>query len=237
MKKTVILSTNWNPNYLNYLEWTIKAWNMLGWDTLTFYTWETDLQLPDILTESTEQNRKIHAGHFPEYQDATIVQVSRLLAGNYIQDGIIMTGDVDMIPLANYWNPDADHITVYGFDLTGKTQYPICYIAMSAENWRSVIREYNLDELLKKYPIAKSPIWEKWWTVDQVIITERINQHKSEIPLCLIDRGFSHGLAQGRIDRADWERTVTMPDRKIDAHMLRPFNLEQTKRVMNLIQR
>lgn len=231
MKKTVILSSNNNPDYLNYLPYVVKAWNMLGWDTLTFLT--EFAPMPDIPFNPDNQNSfvTLHGlGSVPRKEMES--QVVRLFCGRFIQDGLIMTGDVDMIPLANYWNPNPNEITVYGFDLTGRSQYPICYIAMSAEKWREAIPETSLQELLDKYPNSKSDDFYKWWGVDQEIITDRL---KSK-PITFIDRGTTNGLAKGRIDRADWERTVTMDGVKIDAHCLRPFNLKETERIMKLIQ-
>lgn len=245
MKKTVVLSTNDNPDYLNYLPYVQEAWNKLGWDTVTFTTglmrgWTPILNMQEAINfkypDNGAQNRTLPIAPFiHQYKEATIVQVARLFAGHVVKEGMVMTSDIDMIPMANYWHPTIDNITVYGHDLTGRTQYPICYIAMSAENWRNAIPEKSLAELLNKYPNAKSDDFYKWWGVDQEIITERIDLLAYPAVLRKIDRGFTNGLAKGRIDRADWDRTINSPDQKIDAHMLRPFNLEQTERVMKLI--
>lgn len=241
MKKTVVLSTNDNPDYLNYLPYTIAAWNKLGWSTFTFLI--DGASVPDVGTDTDEIKNSFCVSHGMDVESLkkeTVSQVIRLFAGHFVNDGIVMTGDVDLIPMANYWHPTIDNITVYGHDLTGRSQYPICYIAMSAERWREIIPEKSLAELLAKYPNAKSDDFYKWWGVDQEIITDRINKDAYCNPdgsakLILIDRGFTNGLAKGRIDRADWERTINSPDQKIDAHMLRPFNLEQTERVMKLV--
>lgn len=231
MERTVILSSNNNPDYLNYLPYVIKAWNMLGWDTFTYLT--DGAAVPDVRHNPDFLNtfNILHARGYDLPRKEMESQVIRLFAGHDVKEGLIMTGDVDMIPLADYWNPSPDEITVYGYDLTGRSQYPICYIAMSAEKWREAIPETSLQELLDKYPNSKSDDFYKWWGVDQEIITDRL-KNKS---ITFIDRGTTNNLAKGRIDRADWERTVTNSDRKIDAHMLRPFNFEQTERVMKLI--
>ena len=238
MKKTVILSTNANPDYANYLPFTIEAWNKLGWNTFTFLT--GGAEIPEVYTNTSQEAKnyfmRVQTVESENFRKETVSQVVRLFGAHFVEDGMIMTGDVDLIPLANYWHPTLDNITVYGHDLTGRTQYPICYIAMTAERWREIIPEKSLEELLDKYPNAKSDDFYKWWGVDQEIITERINQLKRTDELVLVDRGFSNGLAQGRIDRADWERTINSPDRKIDAHCLRPFNFQETERVMKLIQ-
>ncbi len=223
-KRTVILSSNDNGDYLNYLPYTQKAWNLLGWNTLTFY-------LGDKEIESTEENKVVKIFPSSLYRNETMVQVHRLLASKFVK-GLIMTGDVDMIPLANYWNPNADEITCYGYDLTGRKQYPICYIAMDAAKWDELIPEESIEELLAKYPNAKDTDFYKWWCVDQEIMTERLQAKQ----IISIERGFTNGLAQGRIDRNQWETTINNSDVKIDAHMVRPFNQEQAERIMKFVQ-
>jgi len=227
MKKTVILSTNQNPDYLNYLPYCQKAWSLLGWNTLTFMWGASKLD------SGSPENRIIHLElDTMGCKESTIVQCIRLLGHRYLDEGLMMLGDVDMLPLSNYWNPDPNEITCYGIDLTGDEQIPMCYVAASVENWNKIIPEQTLEELLLNYPQSKSPHFQDYWFTVQNILTERINK----LSYTLIDRRFNGHLAAGRIDRADWERTVTMGGQKIDAHMLRPFNLEQTIRVMNLIQ-
>lgn len=225
LNRTVILSTNDNPDYLNYLPYTQKAWELLGWKTLTFYFGETPPESTDIHRIVDITNR------MSKYKVETQVQVMRLLAAHYVDEGLIMTGDVDMIPLTDYWSPKIDAVTVYGHDLTGRAQYPICYIAMNATIWREIFPEKTLDQLLIDYPSAISDDWYKWWQVDQEITTERLNNKVT----CFIDRGFDSGLAAGRIDRADWAGTFDKAGDKIDAHMPRPFDQHQAERCLRLI--
>lgn len=226
-KGTVILSSNDNGDYLSYLPYVQKAWNLLGWNTLTFYLGEKEI-------ESTEENKIVKIFPSSLYRNETIVQVHRLLASKFVR-GMIMTGDVDMIPLANYWNPDPKRITCYGYDLTGRSQYPICYIAMNAEDWDSLIPEENISDLLSKYQNAKESDFYKWWGVDQEIMTQRLKKFASE-SIVSIERGFTNGLAKGRIDRNQWETTIMNDDVKIDAHMVRPFDQEQAERIMKFVK-
>jgi len=214
MKKTVILSTNNNPDYLKYIPYVQQAWNKLGWNTLTFYRGKG-------VMDSNEQNQVLNVPDYSNtvYKEATIVQVIRLFAHQYV-DGMIMTGDADMIPMCNYWRPIRDKITVYGIDLTGDEQIPMCYVAMDAKRWAEIIPEYSLLDLLEKYPQAKSDDFQKYWFTDQDILTDRI----MPLDFVRVDRGIRGNLATGRIDRANWEATLNAPGIKIDAHMPRPFD-------------
>lgn len=216
--KTVILSTDDNLDYITCLPYIQKAWNNLGWKTLTFYLGDKEIQ-------SSEDNKIIKINPIEGFKDATIVQVSRLFGSKYT-DGLIMTSDVDMMPLSNYWHPDENTITCYGSDLTYYKHHPICYIASKKENWCKLIYEKSIEELLSKYPQSKSNNFNEWWFVDQDIITERIEKNQNRI---IIPRTFYNNLALGRIDRADWEFTKNNDTIKIDAHLPRPFNRNEVE--------
>jgi len=223
--KTVILSTNKHHDYFPYLEYTQKAWNKLGWNTFTFY-------MGDESIESNEQNRVFNISPVEGYRDVTVLQCYRLLGHRFINEGQIMTSDVDMIPLSNYWIK-SDKIHCYGSDLTGGKQYPMCYISASKENWDKIIPEQTMVELLDKYPCAKSNDFNEYWYTDQVIATERIKPFN---PI-LVKRGHRQGIANGRIDRATWEQSIKMwQGRYIDAHMTKGFDKEKTEQIMGLIK-
>jgi len=219
--KTAVLSTNDNLNYLLYLPYVQKAWNCLGWNTLTFYLGKENL-------ESSEQNKIVKIKEINPYKEATVVQISRLFAHNYL-DGLIMTSDIDMMPLSNYWQPTDDKIHCYGSDLTYYRHHPICYISATKRQWQSLIPETSIKDLLDKYPQAKSNNFNEWWFVDQDIITERIEINKNRI---IIPRTFDNNFALGRIDRVDWEFTKNRNTIKIDSHLLRPFNKQETENLL-----
>lgn len=215
MNKTVILSTDDNPNYLSYLRYVQKAWNILGWNTLTFYLGNHNLL-------SNETNKIIKINSIPKYRNCTIVQISRLFGFQYISDGILMTSDVDMIPLSDYWKPQYDNITCYGHDLTNFTQFPICYIAANSATWQDLIQADSIESLLSQYNFTQSNKFEDWWFIDQLVITDKILKYKHK-PIT-INRGLINNIAYGRIDRANWDQTLNNVYPKIDAHMPRPFN-------------
>tara|TARA_R110000796_G_scaffold235611_1_gene354668 strand:+ start:893 stop:1615 length:723 start_codon:yes stop_codon:yes gene_type:complete len=227
MKRTVILSTNDVEDYKACLPYVQQAWNKLGWHTLTFYLGNDDIK-------STDRNLIINIDPIENVRDATVVQVSRLFAHKYI-DGMIMTSDVDMMPLTDYWSPEEDTFTCYGRDLT-EHHYPICYIAAKKELWDELIPEESIKEILEKFNQYKSETFDKWWYVDQDIVTSRLKELK-ELKIKEIKRGkqlyqykrdgmiFSHENALGRIDRNCWLPTKNHGHTpKIDSHLPRPFD-------------
>jgi hypothetical protein len=130
-----------------------------------------------------------------------------------------MTGDIDMIPLSNYWKVNEDNITVWGHDLTGYGHYPICYIGMHTDNWKDVMKldsnDYNslIKRDLDTLPQAKDPDFYKYWFSDQDLITQRLKPFNPTI----INRGqYPNGFARGRVDRGAW----TLDHKEfIDAHL------------------
>ena len=234
MKGTVILSTNDNPDYYKYLPYTVAAWNKLGWDTLTLLYGFDSENLP---SEIKNIGMYLHLKKSDKYRKETIAQVSRLFGGKYVANfGIprmVMLGDVDLIPMCDYWNPEPHRITCYGADLCGFKEFPMAYIAAPADIWQELIPENSIEELLDKYPGALSDDFYVWWSQDQRIITERILNHGGQR---VIIRGHeSSGLAKGRIDRAAWEKTLNIPN-PIDCHCRRPFNKEDAELILSMVK-
>lgn len=223
--RTVILSTNDNPSYFNYIPYVRKAWNLFGWKTLIFHLGEKEIIDDDL-------NTSIQIERIDGIKDETIIQTIRLF-GHYYTEGLLMTSDMDMLPMSDYWNPSMNEITCYGQDLTGYKHYPICYIAMNEKNWLRVIPEKNLKELLEKYKQHQSSNFNDWWYTDQDIITERLNKEKVNSIL----RGhYINGLALNRIDRIDWNNTLRLHGTKIDCHLPKKFDENIMNDLMRIIE-
>lgn len=234
MKKYVILSVNANPDYLFYTPLVVWAWRKFGWTPVVFFEGE--------MTEAAKFAFQI-AGITPillkpqdGYRSDTITQVSRLYGACVVESGYLMTSDIDMIPLSDYWKFDPAEITVWGHDLTGFTHYPICYIGMMAERWREVmgLTSSDYDALILRdldtLPQAKDPDFYKYWFSDQDLITRRIDQTK--FPVKHNHRGqYPNGFAKGRVDRGDWN---LQHNPFIDCHALRDIYKHSDTGVMNV---
>ncbi len=145
MEKIVVVSSNNNPDYLHYAKYQEKAWNALGWRLCIMVTHDVEvesLELPSYFQPSDKPSTIIIK--LPEIEGlrtATIAQAGRLYAANELpDDALIMTCDMDLIPLSDYWKPDVERIMVYGHDLTWRSFYPMGYCAMSVMNWKKYMR-------------------------------------------------------------------------------------------------
>lgn len=218
MDKIVVVSTNNNPDYYWFAPYIEKAWNSLGWTVAMVVTHDVDV---NQINFSSEKNIILKMPNVPELRTETIAQAGRLYAANFLSgDNLIMTSDMDLLPLQDYWHPDPNDITIYGHDLTWRTYYPMGYIAMTGVNWKKQMKlSLNTKEDLlrdaNETKIAFSDKWEEWWNFDWDLITKRLKPFADQIKF--IDRGQTKkGLALGRIDRADW--LGTQDQEWIDAH-------------------
>jgi hypothetical protein len=219
MKKTVVVSTNNNPDYFFYAPFAEYAWNKLGWNLCIMVT--NDVNIKDIvLNNPLTILCKLPA--VDGIRNETMAQAGRLYASNYLQsEMLIMTSDMDLIPLSDYWHPNENDITVYGHDLTWNTYYPMGYICMSIDKWKHVMMiNHNTREEMerdfKETKIAYSEKWEDWWNVDWDLITKRLKPIESQITFINRGRRTDSQFAYGRIDRGDSMKIIPRP--WIDAH-------------------
>ena len=253
MKKHIILSVNDNPDYLFHVPLCVWAWRRLDWEPVLFFHGKKN-RITELIQNTHDEvmnegmtaemrislyNLKIEfVKDIPGYPSETITQVSRLY-GACVVNGYLMTGDIDMIPLSDYWKPNLDKLTVWGRDLTDY-HYPICYIGAPARVWSDVMNLTSHDYQmmitmdLQNTPQASSTDKIKRWVTDQDLITERIND--SHYAPVRIDRGTDKrtGYPIGRVDRSAWSL-----DHKqfIDAHLFHGIQRDddKLKKTLNLL--
>lgn len=232
MNKYVVISYNCNPDYIYYAPLTMWAWAKFGWSPFLIWVDNPGISEYNKLVFKYTQHplREWKVNEIEGYRSATIAQISRLYAAiSFQDDDFIMTGDCDLIPLSDYWRPDVDSKTVYGFDLTDYTEFPICFISMKAKYWREVMKlttgdmDYNIKRDLDAMPNAKSDDFYSYWGVDQQLITQRLKPFNPT----LINRGkYSNGYATGRMDRGNWDYNHTS---FTDAHMFQQLYFKQNQ--------
>lgn len=230
MKKYIILSVNDNVDYLYFTPLTCWAWRKFGWEPIVF--WQSDIKEKAFpvshIVRETSGDVFYYVNSIPGYRSDTIAQISRLYGActidSFQNDAYLMTGDIDMLPLSDYWKPNMNEVTVWGHDLTGFTHFPICYIGMSYHNWWEVMNiistDYNamIKRDLDTLPQAKSTDFYKYWFSDQDLITDRLKAYGTG-KITFINRGQGkHGYARGRVDRGSngW---VLDQSELIDAHL------------------
>jgi hypothetical protein len=215
MEKVVVLSTNNNPDYYMYLPYQLKAWHNYGWKVCVIATHD--------VTANLEADYLIYMPPIEGTRSETVAQSSRLYAANFLPEyALIMTCDMDLIPLSDYWHPDPSGITVYGHDLTDYSFYPMGYVAMTGKRWKECMNLSGdtLDQLVKdidEIGLAKSDQWENWWNHDWTLLTKRLSRFKDQITFINRGRRLTGTFAYGRVDRGD-SMQIPPNETLIDAH-------------------
>lgn len=240
MKKYIVLSVNDNPDYLFFTPLTCWAWRKFGWEPIVMYRGKMNAAGMDLVTSLTEESHWHWVDEVPPYRSDTVTQISRLYPASFFsENAYLMTGDIDMIPLSDYWKPDYNAQTVWGHDLTGYGHFPICYVGMMSDLWRVVMRMemQTIAQLIKRdldaLPQARDTDFYKYWFTDQDLITERLKPYNPVI----INRGqYSNGYAVGRVDRGSWSLNHSQ---FIDCHMFQQLyhkgNQDKFDKTMELL--
>jgi hypothetical protein len=230
MKKCIVLSVNDNIDYLYFTPLTCWAWQKIGWEPIVFFHGDVGKGFGDICDLTIDMKIPMTpavVSGIDGYRSDTITQISRLYGGACVickPNDYFMTGDIDMLPLSDYWKPDFEKVTVWGHDLTGYGHYPICYIGMNSAEWRRVMNVWNSDynfhikRDLDTLPQAKDPDFYKYWFSDQDLITARLNEYGKE-KITFVNRGKNPkhtDYAFGRVDRGCWSLDH---EQLIDAHL------------------
>jgi hypothetical protein len=213
MMKYIVLGVNDNMKYFYYIPLIVWAWRKFGWSELIYYRGERDMSNNAYL-------KTLNIYYVPPidgYKSETIAQVSRLYGACHINDAYLMTSDVDMLPLSDYWFPDIGLIDCYGRDLTDY-HYPICYIGMESYLWRKVmwIPDHPAYPAIPMNTFLQRDLRQQknMWGLDQDLITERLVKYQ----INRIDRGTDKrtGYPIGRVDRSNWRLDHPV---LIDAHL------------------
>lgn len=213
MIRKVILSTDNNIEYLSLLPLAAYSWNKLGYMpvVLTVNVSEANLRVLQQYCVGCDLRA---VAPVEGVKDSTVAQLSRLFQG-YDSDDILISSDADMVIARDIFLPtlSTDQIVSYGFDLTGKSELPICYIQSTARKWKDLIGEYTVPQS------AYSNDWNLFWSTDQQLLTQRACEYGME-KITFVDRLHNHprGLPTGRWDRACWD---VIPNEVIDVHMKR----------------
>lgn len=215
MNKYVILSTDNNPDYYSLLPIVCHSWQKIGYTPIVFFV-NIDDELLAKLTRHLPGVDVIRKLTTEGTKASTLAQLWRLFAYKYCNpDSILVTGDADMVIASDIFTHDVSQgqIVSYGYDLTGRSELPICYVKATAAKWRELMGEFTIPEK------AYSERWEDYWSVDQQLLTQRAHAY-GLYKIEFVDRGNQnkHGLPTGRWDRHDWAH---IPDSIIDVHMKR----------------
>lgn len=236
-KKYIVVSTNSHPDYIYYLPIVTQAWNKLGYETICLILNDnkelTEFILKDI---NLELNKIVELNPIKGIPNSSLVQVSRLFTScldNVEPNDLIITSDIDMIPLSNEYFDEIKSNYVFNILDAGEvnyTRHKICYIAARKKHWVELFDIKTNDINLELNNFFKEKInldQDYYWNIDELHLFEKISNSKYYPFSNFIDRGNNIlNLRNYRLDRANIPHTINMyPDKAYDCHSIRnPYN-------------
>lgn len=240
--KYAVISSDANTDYLFYLPLTCFSWARLGYTPVVWLAGDDDFELPEAIKKNSfGAEFKYFCGPATTVKESTCAQVIRLFPDpTWNDDDIMITGDADMLVCKDIFTQDVreGQIISYGYDLTGRSELPICYVKAMVGKWREMMKikpGTTVQEFIGEFwDDAKSPDWNRYWSVDQKLLTARAKAYGYD-KIIFVDRGFAGPIAANRWDRYCWDK---VPDDIIDVHMLRsPLHEERWPLVKDMVKR
>lgn len=218
----VIVSSDTNEMYLDFWEVIKPMWNNL-------------VGIKPVLVLICDEESYVDDGDsiiikIKQIDNINIplqAQLGRIYGLKYFENKNILISDIDMIPLNKEYFTELikdindESIIIYSSDAyQGCERYPMCYISANSEIYKDI---FELNNLNYEEFIDNMVDFNWGWDTDEKYITKQINDSKYN--LVKLNRGWSRGIAENRVDRVKWEYNVLdlIKGKYIDSHSLRPY--------------
>ncbi len=254
MRPVAILSCDLNRDYYSLIPIVAKSWDLQGFAVVVFLDKKDAPQevynpvmhlfekycgcgfesnLICILGDAVDflKGRSCASALNP----ALFTQCIRL----YIQDLLsnnkyFVISDADMFIGSSFLYRDFDKINVFGHDLTGFGEIPMCYVGCTVEKWKAIIGDDGFKKDLENYGKPNSTEWHEAWGCDQQLLTAKLKNYGFD-KINFINRGHDQsnaGLPMGRWDRFNWQK----PAGEIhDVHLMRnPLSDESFPKIVEM---
>jgi len=225
--KYAVVSSDSNPEYIDFWPYVAKAWKRIGIEPILLYI---DKQTPP---ESVHEHGKvIYLESIPEWSIAQQAQCIRFWAAKLL-DAPFIISDIDMLPISEeyYKNGVASigdkGIVSYSSDIIKyrwyrtNPQYPMCYLAGDPSSFIGILEmnENTHQEFLRR--LIRMNLRSG---TDQKFFYNQSLKNK-QFSIKHLERGWiEEKYATGRLDKVIWPKPGYNADEYIDCHLPRPFS-------------
>jgi hypothetical protein len=229
--KYAVVSSNSNPEYLDFWPYVAKMWRRIGLEPVLMYI---DKQPPPENIHSF--GKVFFFESLAEWDIAQQAQCIRFWAAKVLNAPFIIS-DMDMLPISSdYYKNGASQIgekgiVSYSSDIIKyrwyKTnpQYPMCYLAGDPQSFVEILDLSDVDH--KQFFKRLMRLALRFGTDQKFFYNQSLR--KPNVMLKHLDRGWvEEKYASKRLDKAIWPKTDYNPNEYIDCHLPRPLknNLE-----------
>lgn len=223
--KRVILSTNNNPNYIEFWPVVAPLWTAMGLrPTLALIANEdciVDTSLGDV----------IRFAPLPDIPEPLQAQVIRLFLPSLFPDEGCLISDIDMLPISRaYFLEGADRCPDDGFlvyrdgaEGYGGLKFPMCYVAARGKIFSEIFQVSQAEEIPEQ--IREWAARGYGWNTDEVMLYISATAWEKRGGK-LVRLGHE---TTGRLDRGNWKMDISSISisEYIDCHCPRPYSAYQ----------
>jgi hypothetical protein len=233
--KYAVVSSNSNPEYLDFWPYVAKAWQRIGIEPVLLYIDSTDLP-----HNMAEYGRYYNLRSISEWNIIQQAQSIRFWAAKLL-DAPFIISDMDMLPISKEYyqngvrDASEDQIVSYSSDVIKyrwykkNPQYPMCYLAGHPQSFIDLLEmnESDHNDFLRRLMGLNIPQGtdQKFFYNQSLKFPERIKH---------LERGWiQERYAQGRLDKVVWPNIDYNVNEYIDCHLPRP--LSSNKEICNIL--
>jgi len=224
---TVILSSNDNPNYIQFWPIVSEAWSLMGVEPILIYTGEQKLNLKGNVINFFSKN----------IDSSFVAQNIRILYPSLLDGNTCLVSDIDNLPLSKKYFVDSvlsfndDSFIIYRPDACPPNMISMMWNAARSSTWKEIFNidsEKNLEKNLKKWYTKKYAIEGTAWYTDQIKLRKYVNKFSKKNKSRIVELDDTE-LGFFRFNRNRLEKHFNMiqenPNLEFtDFHMPRPFN-------------
>ena len=224
---TVILSSNDNPNYIQFWPIVSEAWNLMGVEPILIYTGEQKLNLKGNVINFFSKNM----------DSSFVAQNIRILYPSLLDGNTCLVSDIDNLPLSKKYFVDSvlsytdDSFIIYRPDACPPNMISMMWNAARSSTWKEIFdidSEKNLEKYLKKWYTKKYTVEGTAWYTDQIKLRKYVNKFSKKNKSRIVELDDTE-LGFFRFNRNRLEKHFNMiqenPNLEFtDFHMPRPFN-------------
>lgn len=228
--KYAVISSNNNPEYLDFWPYVSRAWKRIGIEPVLFY-------IDSSYNTKVEDHGKTY--FFESIPDWTVVQQAqsiRLWASKVLDDNFIIS-DMDMLPISeDYYKRGASEIgdtgiVSYSSDIIKyrwyrtNPQYPMCYLAGDTISFNNILELDRFPDHKEFLRYLKS--LNIRFGTDQKFFYNQ-SQKNRHIKINHLERGWiEEKYATRRLDKVIWPKNDYNVEEYIDCHLPRPLSVNR----------
>ena len=225
--KYAVVSSDSNPEYLDFWPYVARAWKRIGIDPVLLYI---DKQAPH--TSLHDHGKVIYLESIPEWGIAQQAQCIRFWATKLL-DAPFIISDIDMLPISEEYYKNGvtslgdRGLVSYSSDIIKyrwyrtNPQYPMCYLAGDPQSFLDILEmnDNTHQDFLRR--LMRMNI--RFGTDQKFFYNQSIrNKH---IPIRHLERGWiEEKYATRRLDKAIWPKSGYNAEEYIDCHLPRPLS-------------